>query len=111
MLGRARFIVSIDVAKTEFSGSVLILFPLGRFMRLGSPAPALLLRRRRNNSARTTTPPGRASAASTDSQGTVTNTDSRGKVISREFTSGNTTTIYDAGGRNFGRATTSPCAL
>ena len=27
--------------------------------------------------------------STTDSQGTVTNTDSRGKVISREFTSGN----------------------
>jgi hypothetical protein len=26
---------------------------------------------------------------------------------SREFTSGNTTTIYDAGGRNVGRVTTS----
>ena len=43
-----------------------------------------------------------------DSQGTVTNTDARGKVISREFTSGNVTTIYDAGGRNVGRVTTSP---
>jgi hypothetical protein len=28
-------------------------------------------------------------------------------VISREFTSGNTTTIYDAGGRNVGKVTTS----
>ena len=46
--------------------------------------------------------------STTDSQGTVANTDSRGKVISREFTSGNTTTIYDAGGRNVGRITTSP---
>jgi hypothetical protein len=27
-------------------------------------------------------------------------------VISREFTSGNTTTIYDAGGRNVGKVTT-----
>jgi hypothetical protein len=26
-------------------------------------------------------------------------------VISREFTSGNTTTIYEAGGRNVGRVT------
>lgn len=40
--------------------------------------------------------------------GTVTNTDNRGKVISRIFTSGNTTTVYDAGGRNIGRVTTSP---
>jgi hypothetical protein len=45
--------------------------------------------------------------STTDSQGTVTNTDSRGKVISREFTSGNVTTIYDAAGRNVGRVTTS----
>ncbi len=36
------------------------------------------------------------------------NTDSRGKVISREFTTGNTTTIYDASGRNVGRVTTNP---
>jgi YD repeat-containing protein len=45
--------------------------------------------------------------SSTDSQGTVTNYDARGKVISRETTSGNQTTIYDAGGRNVGRVTTS----
>ena len=45
--------------------------------------------------------------STTDSHGTVTNTDSRGKVISREFTTGNVTTIYDAGGRNVGRVTTS----
>jgi YD repeat-containing protein len=43
----------------------------------------------------------------TDSQGTVTNYDSRGRVISRETSSGNTTTIYDAGGRSVGRFTTS----
>jgi YD repeat-containing protein len=41
-----------------------------------------------------------------DSSGTVTNYDVRGKVISRESTTGNTTTIYDAGGRNVGRFTT-----
>ena len=41
-----------------------------------------------------------------DSSGTVTNYDSRGKVISRESTSGNTTTIYDTSGRNVGRFTT-----
>jgi YD repeat-containing protein len=33
--------------------------------------------------------------SATDSQGTVTNYDSRGRVISRETTTGNTTTIYD----------------
>jgi YD repeat-containing protein len=43
----------------------------------------------------------------TDSSGTTTNNDARGRVISRESTSGNTTTIYDAGGRNVGRFTTS----
>ena len=46
--------------------------------------------------------------STTDSQGTVTNTDACGKVISREHTSGNTTTVYDAGGRNVGKVTTSP---
>ena len=35
----------------------------------------------------------------TDSNGTVMNYDARGRIISRETTSGNTTTIYDAGGR------------
>ncbi|MET4343563.1 YD repeat-containing protein [Bradyrhizobium sp. RT9b] len=44
--------------------------------------------------------------SATDSQGTVTNYDSRGRVISRETTTGNATTIYDAGGRNVGRVTT-----
>jgi YD repeat-containing protein len=44
--------------------------------------------------------------SSTDSSGTVTNYDARGKVISRETTTGKTTTIYDAGGRNVGRVTT-----
>jgi len=45
--------------------------------------------------------------SSTDSSGTTTNYDARGRVISRESTSGNTTTIYDAGGRNAGRFMTS----
>ena len=45
--------------------------------------------------------------SATDSGGTVTNYDARGKLISREFTSGNWTTIYDASGRNTGRYTTS----
>jgi YD repeat-containing protein len=45
--------------------------------------------------------------SATDSSGNVTNYDRSGKVISRESTSGNTTTIYDAGGRNVGRYTTS----
>ena len=44
--------------------------------------------------------------SSTDSSGTVTNYDARGKVISRESTTGNTTTVYDPGGRNVGRFTT-----
>ena len=44
--------------------------------------------------------------SSTDSQGTTTNYNSRGKVISRKSPSGNTTTIYDASGRNIGRFTT-----
>jgi YD repeat-containing protein len=48
---------------------------------------------------------GRSSA---NSSGTTTNYDARGKLISRESTSGNTTTIYDASGRNIGRVTTSP---
>jgi YD repeat-containing protein len=44
--------------------------------------------------------------SATDSQGTVTNYDGRGRVISRESTSGGTTTEYDASGRNVGRVTT-----
>ena len=44
--------------------------------------------------------------SATDSQGTTTTYDRRGRVISRESTSGNTTTFYDASGRNVGRATT-----
>jgi hypothetical protein len=46
----------------------------------------------------------------TYSAGTVTNYDSRGRVVTRETTTGNqrTRTIYDAGGRNAGRVTTSP---
>jgi YD repeat-containing protein len=39
----------------------------------------------------------------TDSQGAKTNYDCRGRVISREATTGNQTTIYDAGGRNVGK--------
>jgi YD repeat-containing protein len=49
----------------------------------------------------------RIGSASTDSQGTVTNYEARDRVISRESTSGNTTTIY-SGGRNVGRFTTTP---
>ncbi|MDE5446461.1 hypothetical protein GWG65_34895 [Bradyrhizobium sp. CSA207] len=41
--------------------------------------------------------------SSTDSAGTVTNYDSRGRVISRETTSGSSTTVYDARGRVIGR--------
>ena len=48
----------------------------------------------------------RIGSASTDSSGTTTNYDARGKVINRESTSGGPTTIYDAGGRNVGRFTT-----
>ena len=44
--------------------------------------------------------------SATDSSGAVTNYDSRGRVISRETTTGNQTTIYDARGRNVGRVTT-----
>ncbi|KRR23185.1 hypothetical protein CQ14_33575 [Bradyrhizobium lablabi] len=44
--------------------------------------------------------------SSTDSQGTVTNYDSRGRAISRETTSSGTTTVYNASGRNVGRFTT-----
>ena len=44
--------------------------------------------------------------SATDSGGAVTNYDARGRVISRESTSGNTTTIYDARGRNVGKVTT-----
>ena len=43
--------------------------------------------------------------SATDSSGNATNYDAR--VVSRESTSGNRTTIYDAGGRNVGRYTTS----
>ena len=41
--------------------------------------------------------------SSTNSSGTTTIYDSRGRVISRESTSGNRTTIYDAAGRLVGR--------
>ena len=40
------------------------------------------------------------------SSGTVTTYDSRGRVISRETTSGGTATVYGARGRNVGRVTT-----
>jgi YD repeat-containing protein len=45
--------------------------------------------------------------SATDSSGAVTNYDARGRVISRESTSGNQTTIRDDRGRNVGRYTTS----
>ena len=48
----------------------------------------------------------RIGSASTDSSGAGTNYDSRGRVISRESTSGNATTVYDARGRDVGRFTT-----
>jgi YD repeat-containing protein len=41
----------------------------------------------------------------TGSNGTVTNYDSLGRVLTRETTSGRTTTIYDAGGHIVGRFT------
>jgi YD repeat-containing protein len=44
--------------------------------------------------------------SSTDSSGAVTNYDARGRVITRETTPGNTTTVYDDRGRNVGRFTT-----
>jgi len=44
--------------------------------------------------------------SSTDSSGTITNYDNRGRVLSPETTSGNATTIYDTGGRNVRRITT-----
>lgn len=43
--------------------------------------------------------------SATDSQGTTTVYDSRGRVVSRETTTGNTTTIYDERGRSVGRFT------
>ena len=46
--------------------------------------------------------------SSTDSQGSITFYDARGRVTGRESTSGNTTTIYDASGRNVGQFTTKP---
>jgi YD repeat-containing protein len=46
--------------------------------------------------------------SATDSAGTVTNYDARSKVISRESTTGNTTTIYDASGRNIGSSRLPP---
>jgi YD repeat-containing protein len=45
-------------------------------------------------------------ASASTSRPSAKNYDSRGRVISRESTSGNTTTVYDAGGRNVGRVTT-----
>jgi YD repeat-containing protein len=47
-----------------------------------------------------------AGRSSTDSIGTKTNYDSRGRVIRREFASGNQTTIYDARDNVIGRYTT-----
>jgi len=43
-------------------------------------------------------------SATTDSRGTVTNYDSRGRVISRKITKGNVTTVYDSRGRAIGRS-------
>jgi YD repeat-containing protein len=48
----------------------------------------------------------RIGSATTDSQGTVTTHDARGRVVTRESTSGTVTTVYDARGRNIGRFTT-----
>ena len=48
----------------------------------------------------------RGRRAMVDSQGTRTVYRPDGRVITRETTSGNTTTIYDAGGHNIGRFTT-----
>ena len=45
---------------------------------------------------------GNVVGSAADSSGTVTN-DARGKVITRETTSGNTATIYDARGRLIGQ--------
>jgi YD repeat-containing protein len=45
----------------------------------------------------------RIGSATTDSQGTTTLRDERGRVISRETATGNVTTIYDARSRNVGR--------
>ncbi len=39
----------------------------------------------------------------TDSAGTTTNYDARGKVINRETTAGNTTSVFDAHGRLIGK--------
>jgi YD repeat-containing protein len=48
---------------------------------------------------------GRHIGSATTDRGTVTNYDSRrGRVISREITTGNTTTIYDSRGRSIGRS-------
>jgi YD repeat-containing protein len=44
--------------------------------------------------------------SATDSQDTTTTYDPRGNVVARESTTGSTTTIYDASGRNVGRFTT-----
>ena len=44
--------------------------------------------------------------SSTDSAGTITNYDRSGKVVSRATTTGSTTTLYEAAGRNIGRFTT-----
>ena len=44
--------------------------------------------------------------SSTDSQGSMTNYDARGRSSAASSTSGNTTTIYDDRGRNVGKVTT-----
>ena len=51
----------------------------------------------------------RIGTATTDSQGTVTNYDARGRVMSRESTTGNTTTVYDASGLAVGKRALPPC--
>ena len=51
----------------------------------------------------------RIGSATADSQGTVTNYDARGRVISRRSTTSNTTTIYDASGRAVGKRALPPC--
>ena len=46
--------------------------------------------------------------SATDAAGTVTTYDAKGNVIIRESTKGNTTTIYDASGRNVGHYSANP---
>jgi YD repeat-containing protein len=49
--------------------------------------------------------------SSTDSQGSTTIYDAAGRVTNRLSTSGNTTNVYDSGGRNVGRVTNGTKAL